>query len=308
MMHVNEDGIHLDLTPYENFMVYLKVERGLAKNTIDSYSRDIWQYIQFLSESNIRDWNQIDRYTVIAFMQDLKYQDKASSTMTRALSSLRQFHEFMYREKYMHSDPMQLIETPKRPEKLPDVLTVDEVEKILETPDIATPLGLRDRAILEVLYATGLRISELVHLTLQELFLDMGFIQTIGKGNKERIVPIGDLAKHWLEKYLTTCRPKLLKKASQEIDEVFLNARGGSLSRQGAWKIVKKYGEQSGIKKPISPHTFRHSFATHILENGADLRIVQELLGHSDISTTQIYTHVTQKHMKEIYNRYHPRA
>lgn len=304
----SHEEIKLDLAPYEDFMIYLKVERGLAKNSMDSYSRDIWQYIQFLTEEKIADWDKIDRYTVIAFMQSLKQANKASSTLNRALSSLRQFHEFMLRENYAHTNPMLLIETPKQAEKLPDVLSVEEVSRILETPDVTTLLGVRDRAMLEILYGTGLRISELIGLTLGELFLSMGFIQTVGKGNKERIVPLSHLATEWAEKYLAECRPKLLAKNSQEVDEVFLNARGGSLSRQGAWKIIKKYAKEAGIKKEVFPHIFRHSFATHMLENGADLRIVQELLGHSDISTTQIYTHVTQSHMKEVYDKYHPRA
>lgn len=302
------DQIILDLTGYEDFMIYLKVERGLSKNSIASYSRDIWQYIQFLSKQHIADWNQVDRYTVIAFIQFLKQDGKASSSINRALSALRQFHRFMHRENYIDSDPMILIETPKQTEKLPDVLTVDEVSHLLDMPDTKTKLGCRDRAMLETLYATGLRITELIGLTLEELYLSMGFIQTIGKGNKERIVPISPVAQEWLEDYLANVRPHLLKKAKQDSNHVFLNARGGSLSRQGAWKIIKKYADASGIHKDISPHIFRHSFATHMLENGADLRIVQELLGHSDISTTQIYTHVTHSHMKNIYDQYHPRA
>lgn len=291
-----------------DFMIFLKLERGLVENTLKSYRRDLNHYINFLKKENIEDWHQIDRYMILEFLHGQRSMGKSDRTIIRLMSSLRQFHQYLEQENKMTDNPMQSIETPKRSEKLPEFLTFPEIEKILELPDLKTTLGKRDRTILEVLYATGLRITELIELKLQDLHLNMGFIQTIGKGQKERIVPIGGMATDYLQDYLKSTRQILLKKNPNESNHVFLNARGGSLSRQGVWKMIKKYAKASGINKKISPHIFRHSMATHLLENGADLRIVQELLGHSDISTTQIYTHITTERKKKVYSDYHPRA
>ncbi len=299
---------NLNREPLDEYLVHLKIERDLAENSIKSYQRDIEKYMQYLETEKIMDWKVIDRYDIVLFLQKLKEEGISNNSVIRMTSSLRQFHQYLRQEKIMDQDPMQYVETPKKAEVLPKVLSVDEVDKLLQTPDTAKPIGLRDRALLEVMYATGLRISELVELELSELHLSMGFIQTIGKGNKERILPIGGEAVNWLNEYLMDGRPIFAKRATEESPYVFLNARGGGLSRQGVWKNLKKTVQKAGIKQNVSPHMLRHSFATHLLENGADLRIVQELLGHSDISTTQIYTHITKTRMKDIYEQYHPRA
>lgn len=299
---------NLNREPLDEYLVHLKIERDLAENSIKSYQRDIEKYMQYLESEKIMDWKVIDRYDIVLFLQKLKEEGISNNSVIRMTSSLRQFHQYLRQEKIMDQDPMQYVETPKKAEVLPKVLSVDEVDKLLQTPDTAKPIGLRDRALLEVMYATGLRISELVELELSELHLSMGFIQTIGKGNKERILPVGGEAVNWLNEYLMDGRPIFEKRATEESPYVFLNARGGGLSRQGVWKNLKKTVQKAGIKQNVSPHMLRHSFATHLLENGADLRIVQELLGHSDISTTQIYTHITKTRMKDIYEQYHPRA
>lgn len=294
--------------PLEEYLVHLKIERDLADNSIMSYQRDIQKYMEYLETEKITDWETVDRYDIVLFMQRLKEEGKSDNSIIRMTSSLRQFHQYLRQEKITDQDPMQYVETPKKAEALPKVLSLKEVDALLQTPDTETPIGLRDRAILEVMYATGLRISELVHLEMAELHLSMGFIQTVGKGNKERILPVGGEAVKWLDEYLLDSRPIFEKRASEESPFVFLNARGRGLSRQGVWKNLKKTVQKAGIKKNVTPHMLRHSFATHLLENGADLRIVQELLGHSDISTTQIYTHITKTRMKDIYDQYHPRA
>jgi len=298
----------LDREPFEEYLVHLKIERDLADNSVASYKRDINRYITFLENEKIETWDQIDRYLIVLFLQRLKEQGQSENSIIRMTSSLRQFHQFLRQEKITEKDPMQYVETPKKAETLPKVLSLDEVDQLLNTPDTTREIGLRDRAILEVMYATGLRISELVHLKMDELHLTMGFIQTVGKGNKERIIPIGGEAVKWLDDYLENGRPIFLSRASDESPYVFLNARGSGLSRQGVWKNLKKMVQQTNIKQNVTPHMLRHSFATHLLENGADLRIVQELLGHSDISTTQIYTHITKARMKDVYDEYHPRA
>lgn len=298
----------IDQELLDEYLVHLKIERDLADNSVQSYRRDILKYIDFLETEKIADWNIIDRYNIVLFMQRLKEEGQSDNSIIRMTSSLRQFHQFLRQEKVTETDPMQYVETPKKAEVLPKVLSFSEVERLLNTPDVETEIGLRDRAILEVMYGTGLRISELVHLEMDELHLTMGFIQTVGKGNKERILPIGGEAVQWLEEYLTDSRPIFESRASEESPYVFLNSRGSGLSRQGVWKNLKKTVQKAGIRQNVTPHMVRHSFATHLLENGADLRIVQELLGHSDISTTQIYTHITKARMKDVYKKYHPRA
>ncbi|MDN6161767.1 MAG: site-specific tyrosine recombinase XerD [Atopostipes sp.] len=289
-------------------MIHLKIERDLASNSIKGYERDIKQYINFLEKEKIDKWNDIDRYDIVLFFQKLKEEGKSENSIIRMTSSLRQYHQYLKQEKITENDPMQYVQTAKKNDSLPKVLTVQEVENILETPDVKKEIGLRDRAILELMYATGLRISELVHLELDELHLTMGFLQTVGKGNKERIIPMGDEAIRWLNEYLEDSRPLFESRAEEESPFVFLNSRGEGLTRQGVWKNLKKTVQLSGVKKNVTPHMLRHSFATHLLENGADLRIVQELLGHSDISTTQIYTHITTARKKDVYNQYHSRA
>lgn len=291
----------------EEYIRYLQIERGLADNTIESYKRDLNQYLVYLEKNELRDWVKIDRYTILSFMQELKETKKSSATVIRMVSSLRKFHQYLKQEQRSSVDPMLHIDTPKKAQHLPKVLSMTEVEKLIETPNTNEILGLRDRAILEVMYATGLRVTELTELKMDDLHLSLGLIQTIGKGDKERIIPIGDLAIKWIENYLKYSRNKL-EKPSKRSPYLFLNHHGRKLTRQGIWKNLGALVKKAGIEKEVTPHTLRHSFATHLLENGADLRVVQELLGHSDISTTQIYTHITKQRMAKVYKTYHPRA
>jgi integrase/recombinase XerD len=293
-----------DLAEYVRF---LTIERGLSKNTIESYLRDLKTYLSFLKNNQLLAWNDIDRYAILSFLQQLKEEKKSASSIIRMVSSLRQFHQFLRQEKLATVDPMAHIDTPKKAQTLPKVLSTKEVEILIETPNTSETLGIRDRAILEVMYATGLRVSELTELKLDDLHLSLGLIQTIGKGDKERILPLGDLAIKWIEIYLDHSRNRL-ERPNQRSSYVFLNHHGHKLTRQGIWKNLKLLVQKAGIEKEVTPHTLRHSFATHLLENGADLRIVQELLGHSDISTTQIYTHITTHRMSSVYKTYHPRA
>lgn len=291
----------------EDFLHYLVVEKGLAVNTIQAYKRDLHYFCTYLEEEKITDPNMITRGTIMNFIAYARDAGKSPRTVARYLASLRSFFHFLLHDRKMDHDPMIQIETPKQTKALPKVLHLEEVEQLLAAPDPNTVLGLRDRAMLEVLYATGLRVSELIHLKLDDLHLQMGFIQTIGKGDKERIIPLGHTATDALTSYLEDGRPKL-RKTKYRNDYVFLNHHGAGLTRQGFWKLLKQLAQKAGIDKPITPHTLRHSFATHLLENGADLRAVQELLGHADISTTQIYTHVTKLRLQDVYKKYHPRA
>ena len=296
-------------THLEEYLHYLKIERGLSDNTIQSYQRDLKQYLLFLAEEKKEDWEDIDRYLVLDFLEQLRNEGKSSATIIRMVSALRKFHQFLRQERYTDNDPMQHVDTPKKQQKLPKTLSIKEVEKIIEAPDTSDILGIRDRAILELMYATGLRVSELITLKLDDLHLSLGLIQTLGKGDKERIIPIGDQAINWINIYLEKSRPELLAKNKKEKTRVlFLNYKGEGFSRQGIWKNLKVYVVQAGIEKEVTPHTLRHSFATHLLENGADLRVVQELLGHAGISTTQIYTHISKKRMADVYKNYFPRA
>ena len=287
-------------------MHYLKVERGLSENTIASYGIDLKLFLEYLRENEIPSFKQVNKEVIVNYMQSEKNNNKANSSILRSVSSLRKFFQYLAQEKIIEKDPMLLIDTPKKKQHLPQVLTKEEVEELLHSPNTGQVLGLRDRAMLELMYATGLRISEIINLKLEDLHLTMGTLQTLGKGHKERIVPVGDEAIKWINRYLEEARPKLLKQ--KRSNYLFLNFHGNNLTRQGVWKNLKAEVRKAGIQKNITPHTLRHSFATHILENGADLRIVQELLGHADISTTQIYTHLSNKQLADIYNRAHPRA
>ncbi|MBF8807824.1 MAG: site-specific tyrosine recombinase XerD [Enterococcus lacertideformus] len=289
-----------------DYLHYLTIERGLSLNTRKSYERDLAQYLQHLEEKKIASWQDVDRYVVIDYLEKMYDENKAPATVTRMITSLRRFHQFLRQERLTDHDPMQYIDTPKKMQKLPSTLSLSEVERLIETPDTTKNLGIRDRAILEVMYATGMRVSELIGLKLSDLHLSLGLVQTIGKGDKERIIPLGDYAIKWLERYLDEARPLLVKNSSET--HVFVNHHGCGLSRQGIWKNLKQLVREAGIYKDVTPHTLRHSFATHLLENGADLRTVQELLGHADISTTQIYTHITKKRMTDVYKQHFPRA
>lgn len=289
-----------------DYLHYLKVERGLSENTIASYGIDLKLFLEYLRENEIPSFKQVNKEVIVNYMQAEKNNNKANSSILRSVSSLRKFFQYLAQEKIIEKDSMLLIDTPKKKQHLPQVLTKEEVEKLLHSPNTGQVLGLRDRAMLELMYATGLRISEIINLKLEDLHLTMGTLQTLGKGHKERIVPVGDEAIKWINRYLEEARPKLLKQ--KRSNYLFLNFHGNNLTRQGVWKNLKAEVRKAGIQKNITPHTLRHSFATHILENGADLRIVQELLGHADISTTQIYTHLSNKQLADIYNRAHPRA
>lgn len=289
-----------------DYLHYLTIERGLSLNTRKSYERDLLQYLHYLEDEQITSWQDVDRYVVINYLEKMHGEKKAPATVTRMITSLRRFHQFLRQERLTDHDPMQHIDTPKKVQKLPSTLSLTEVERLIETPDTTQNLGIRDRAILEVMYATGMRVSELVGLKLSDLHLSLGLVQTLGKGDKERIIPLGDYAIQWLERYLDEARPLLVANPSET--HVFVNHHGTGLSRQGIWKNLKQLVREAGINKEVTPHTLRHSFATHLLENGADLRTVQELLGHADISTTQIYTHITKKRMTDVYKQHFPRA
>lgn len=293
-------------TYLQDYLQYVTVERGLSQNTRSSYQLDLTAFFKYLRAQEITSLDQVDRFVILAFLGDLEKAGKARNTVIRMMTSLRKFFQFAHRNQLVAVDPMLQVDPPKKGQYLPAVLSIEEVEMLLEAPDLTTNLGIRTRTMLEVMYATGMRVSELVNLTFDNLHLDLGLIQTVGKGDKERIIPIGDTAAMWLQRYLNDVRPLLGREQDPKV--VFLNDHGHQLTRQGVWKIIKQLVAAVGITKDVSPHTLRHSFATHILENGADLRIVQELLGHADISTTQIYTHISNKRLAEVYERSHPRA
>ncbi|GAB5053430.1 site-specific tyrosine recombinase XerD [Pediococcus ethanolidurans] len=290
----------------QDYLHALLVEQGLAQNTITSYQQELTEFFSFLKAQQITTFNQIDRYTILGYLKFCDDQKKSRNSIIHTVTSLRQFFNYLMAENKIKADPMLKIDTPKSAHHLPQVLSAAEIEALLKVPDTHKKLGIRDRTLLEVMYATGLRVSEAANLKMDDLRLEMGLISTIGKGDKQRIIPIGDVAIQWLEEYTKDARIQLLH--GKESPYVFLNNHGHQLTRQGIWKNLKIMVKKAGIKKDVTPHTLRHSFATTLLENGADLRTVQELLGHADISTTQIYTHVTKKHLTEVYNKYHPRA
>lgn len=289
-----------------DFAGYLGIDRGLTRNTVEAYASDLKQYLTYLEAAGIEEAGRASRDDVAGFLGSLRELGAAPETVARKLSMLRNFHRYLLSEGQASQDPTELIPTPRKWRKLPEVLSVPEVERVLAEPDLGTPKGMRDRAILEVLYATGLRVSELTGLTLSAVDLDQRFVRCLGKGMKERVVPLGSHAVRWIERYLEEARPQITRAGSPDV--LFLNMRGRPLSRKGCWKLVMGYVQQAGIEKRVSPHTFRHSFATHLLEGGADLRIVQELLGHTDISTTQIYTHIDREYLLEVHRTFHPRG
>ena len=287
------------------FLDYLKIEKGLSSNTVNAYRADLEKYFIFLKKKGKKSLEEVTKEDIVDFLFSLR-ETHAISSIVRFFSSIRSFYRFLFREKILKTDPTQLIEYPKLEKKIPEVLDFWEVEKLLKTPSLRTPQGIRDRAILEVMYATGLRVSELARLKLKDVNMEIGFLRCQGKGSKERIIPLGRIAKKFLEKYIFDARPKLLK--GKESEFLFLAQGGNPLSRQSIWKMIKKMVKKAKIKKEVSPHTLRHSFATHLLERGADLRSVQEMLGHASITTTQIYTHINRLRLKEIHRQFHPRA
>lgn len=293
-------------TIIEEYLKFIQIEKGLSENTIGAYRRDLKKYQLYMQEQKIAHIGFIDRQTIQECLGSLIDQGASAKSIARFISTIRSFHQFALREKYAAKDPTVLIETPKYEKKLPDVLDVEEVIQLLETPDLTKNNGYRDRTILELLYATGMRVTELIQIEIDDVNLIMGFVKVFGKGNKERIIPLGDTVIEYLDTYINTVRPQLLKKTVTNV--LFLNLHGRPLTRQGIWKLIKQYGLRANINKTLTPHTLRHSFATHLLENGADLRAVQEMLGHSDISTTQLYTHVSKTQIRQMYNQFHPRA
>ncbi len=284
------------------FLDHLTVERGLSLNSIHAYRSDLLRFFAGAKKPAAA----IRREDVREFLGRERALGRASATSARRLVALRTFYRFLLMERLCEVDPTENVDPPRTLRRLPDYLNEQEVERLLAAPDPATPRGLRDRAIFELLYATGIRVSELTSLTLERLNLKAGFVLVMGKGSKERVVPLGEVAGDWMERYCAEARPGLL--GARESRALFVTSRGAGLSRKTVWCLVERYARAAGIAKHLSPHTLRHSFATHLLEHGADLRSVQLMLGHADISTTQIYTHVEQERLKRIYQQYHPRA
>ncbi|MEW6103758.1 MAG: site-specific tyrosine recombinase XerD [bacterium] len=286
----------------DKFIDYLLLERGFSKNTISAYRNDINQFILSLKKTKIKD---INIKILFNYLLDLKKNNLSSSSILRKIASIRAFFKFLLQEGIIQSNPASFLKSQKREIKLPNFLTYEDIEKLLSSPDITNNLGIRDKALLELLYSTGMRVSEITKLKMEQLNLELGFAKVFGKREKERIVPIGKEAIKYLKIYLEK-RQNFLKKKEDPLF-VFLNWRGSPLTREAVWKMVRRYGIIAGIRKNLFPHIIRHSFATHLLRNRADLRIIQELLGHSDISTTQIYTHLDSNTMKEFHRKYHPR-
>jgi integrase/recombinase XerD len=289
----------------EAFLDAIWAERGLSANTLESYRRDLAKLSGFL-HARERDLARAGREDLLAFLGTQLRDGRSPRSVARYLSGFRQFYRWQVRERRLSEDPTALIESPKLGRTLPKALTETQVEQLMSAPDLDDPLGLRDRAMLELMYATGLRVSELVGLQLPNLSLNQGVVRVVGKGDKERLVPLGEEAATWLQRYLDTARPALMKGATAP--EVFVTGRRAGMTRQSFWLRVKRHAATAGIDRPISPHGLRHSFATHLLNHGADLRVVQLLLGHSDLSTTQIYTHVAREGLKRLHEQHHPRG
>jgi integrase/recombinase XerD len=287
------------------FQAFLRVEKGLSTNSIQAYIRDVAKLKAFAERSG-QDMANLDQDAVGGWMQELREEGLSARSISRALAAARGFFRFLLADRVIQSDPTENIASPRSLKPLPRFLTRTEVETLLQAPDTATAAGSRDRAMIEILYASGLRVSELVGLTVPQIDLSLGLITCMGKGSKERVVPMGTEAVNRVNEFMAQHRLALLRHRKSNV--LFVNRRGGAMTRQGFWKILRRYGVKAGIRRRLTPHMVRHSFATHLLENGADLRSVQLMLGHADISTTQIYTHVTRERLKQIYNRYHPRS
>jgi integrase/recombinase XerD len=290
------------------FLSYLKLEKGLAENSLAAYENDISRYLDYVFEiKGLTDLAGVDVRHIEDFIGELGGMGLAPGTIARNISSIRSFHLFLVLEGFVKANPAEIIDLPKKARKLPEVLNPEEVQEILDCPDTTEPAGMRDRAIIECLYGAGLRVSELTGLTLDQLYFEIGFIRVFGKGSKERLVPIGGYAIEAVEDYLKNARPLWVKQAARTKNRVFLNQRGSPISRISIWNIVQKYAQMAGVQKAVYPHIFRHSFATHLLEGGADLRSVQEMLGHVSINTTEIYTHVDRSFLRQVYKEFHPR-
>lgn len=285
------------------FTEHLFVEKRHSPNTVDGYRRDISRFVSFRSKTSLKSITPSD---IREFLLGLHDRGLSSRSIARSLSSLKSFFKYLVEENRITENPVETLETPKIWRKLPHTLTLNEVEALLNQPNLETPLGQRDKAMLEVLYATGVRVSELISLELNDLNLEVGYLRSYGKGGKERVIPLGEVAQFYLKVYLEQSRPSLVKNKS--LSGLFISRRKMPMTRQAFWKILKQYALKANISVPASPHTLRHAFATHLLERGADLRSVQQMLGHSDISTTQIYTHVVQERVREVFDKCHPRS
>ena len=290
----------------DQYLNYLLVEKGLSRQTIEAYSRDIGSYITFLENNQIKTLTGEDTALILKHLIAMRDAGLSARSRARHLVSIRGFYRYLVQEKILNSDPARLIDLPKSGLKLPDVLTVADIDLLLHAPDMEKPAGMRDAAMLEMLYAAGLRVSELIHLKLHDVHLEAGYVRVFGKGSKERVVPIGRYALKRIERYLEKARPLLLKNVTSEF--LFIARAGKPMTRQGFWKLLKRYAVRASLTKKITPHSLRHSFASHLLEGGADLRAVQVMLGHVDISTTQIYTHVAREQLKKLHKKYHPRG
>ena len=290
----------------DQYINYLLVEKGLSNNTIESYSSDLAVYLEFLKKNRIKKIADAGTRAILKHLIALKDAGLGAKSRARHLIALRGFYKFIVQEKIIKHNPTKIIDLPKEGLKLPDVLSVEDVKLLLNTPNTKKPIGIRDAAMLELLYGTGTRVSELINLKLQNVNMEACFVRIFGKGSKERVVPMGLYAREKIDRYIKESRPLLLKKNVSQ--HLFISRLGKAMTRQSFWKLLKQYGQQTGIKKKITPHSLRHSFASHLLEGGADLRAVQVMLGHVDISTTQIYTHVARKHLVNMHKKYHPRG
>ena len=289
------------------FTEYLQYEKGLSANTRAAYRRDLNKFNAFLLKNSLPTQpDEISKQQIMAFLSTQMDEGAANSTVARSLSCIKTFYKFLVLENHVQNNPTSDLETPKIKRKLPDILTIEEVDKLMEQPRVLLPLGLRDRAMLELMYGTGVRVSELLALQIEDINSTAGFLRCFGKGRKERIIPVNQTSIDWIQRYLARARNLLVKNHLERT--LFVNANGRPMSRQGFYKILAAYAKKAELGKEVTPHTLRHSFATHLLENGADLRAVQEMLGHADISTTQIYTHLTRSRLMEVYQLYHPRA
>jgi integrase/recombinase XerD len=286
------------------YLDHLRVERRLADHTLESYARDLGALAAFAAGAE-RKPETLDRHALEAFVRQQMTSGLSPRSVARSVAAIRGYYKFLVLERRLDQNPSEDLRPPRAWPALPKFLSLEEVDTLIAQPDVTTPLGLRDRAMIELLYATGMRVSELVGVRTADLHLDEHYLTCIGKGNKERLIPIGDEATRWVKTYLSTGRRALLKRRASP--RVFLNARGGSLSRVGFWKILKAYGRRANLPRALSPHMVRHSFATHLLERGADLRAIQMMLGHTDLSTTQIYTHILEARLRAVYDRFHPR-
>lgn len=295
-----------DESALDEFCDALWLEDGLSRNTLTSYRLDLTQFAGWLEGKKSKTLLAASHADLLDYLAHRVARKAKASSASRLLSSLKRFYQHALRQRKITVDPTLNIDSPKLPRGLPKTLTEQDVEKLLSAPDVNEPLGLRDRTMLETLYASGLRVSELVSLTVAQVSQDMGVVRIVGKGSKERLVPLGEEALAWIKRYLQEARPQILQQRAA--DAMFVTARGGAMTRQAFWHLLKRHALEAGLSKPLSPHTLRHAFATHLLNHGADLRVVQLLLGHSDISTTQIYTHVARERLKQLHAKHHPRG